>query len=429
MQSNTLTIDSMRNEILKNTGDAEALEKLYNSNKKAFRAAFYEVFPEIGNTETARVWKARLEYESGTDILKTFPLSELLIVIAVCLIPAFLIKIPAIFPSLVSEDIFLQRNISLIVFLGLAVYTMWRNNVTDLNKIILTGVAFLIPAVYINLLPGGDPGDSIILAFIHLPVLMLYLFGFIFANYDYRNTEIRIEFIRHTAELVIVFGLIAIAGGILTAITINLFSSIGLDIENIYTEYIVATGAAAAPVFASWLLEKYPNMVSRIAPVIAGIFSPLVLLTLIIFLLTFVISGKDPYNDRDFLIIFNVMLLGVMAIIIFSVSETSVIRKQKFNAAVLFALSIFTIVIDLIALSAIFYRLGEYGMTPNRLAVLVSNILVLGNLILIMTDLFRINFRSGQFSKVETTVARYLPVYLIWVLIVTFGFPLFFGMK
>jgi len=419
----------MRNEILKNTGDAEALEKLYNSNKKAFRAAFYEVFPEIGNTETARVWKARLEYESGTDILKTFPLSELLIVIAVCLIPAFLIKIPAIFPSLVSEDIFLQRNISLIVFLGLAVYTMWRNNVTDLNKIILTGVAFLIPAVYINLLPGGDPGDSIILAFIHLPVLMLYLFGFIFANYDYRNTEIRIEFIRHAAELVIVFGLIAIAGGILTAITINLFSSIGLDIENIYTEYIVATGAAAAPVFASWLLEKYPNMVSRIAPVIAGIFSPLVLLTLIIFLLTFVISGKDPYNDRDFLIIFNVMLLGVMAIIIFSVSETSVIRKQKFNAAVLFALSIFTIVIDLIALSAIFYRLGEYGMTPNRLAVLVSNILVLGNLILIMTDLFRINFRSGQFSKVETTVARYLPVYLIWVLIVTFGFPLFFGMK
>ncbi|HOW40974.1 MAG TPA: hypothetical protein PL123_10555 [Bacteroidales bacterium] len=419
----------MRNEILKNTGDAEALEKLYNSNKKAFRAAFYEVFPEIGNTETARVWKARLEYESGTDILKTFPLSELLIVIAVCLIPAFLIKIPAIFPSLVSEDIFLQRNISLIVFLGLAVYTMWRNNVTDLNKIILTGVAFLIPSVYINLLPGGDPGDSIILAFIHLPVLMLYLFGFIFANYDYRNTEIRIEFIRHAAELVIVFGLIAIAGGILTAITINLFSSIGLDIENIYTEYIVATGAAAAPVFASWLLEKYPNMVSRIAPVIAGIFSPLVLLTLIIFLLTFVISGKDPYNDRDFLIIFNVMLLGVMAIIIFSVSETSVIRKQKFNAAVLFALSIFTIVIDLIALSAIFYRLGEYGMTPNRLAVLVSNILVLGNLILIMTDLFRINFRSGQFSKVETTVARYLPVYLIWVLIVTFGFPLFFGMK
>ena len=429
MQSSTLTIDSMRNEILKNTGDAEALEKLYNSNKKAFRAAFYEVFPEIGNTETARVWKARLEYESGADILKTFPLSELLIVIAVCLIPAFLIKIPAIFPSLVSEDIFLQRNISLIVFLGLAVYTMWRNGITDLNKIILTGVAFLIPAVYINLLPGGDPGDSMILAFIHLPVLMLYLFGFIFANYDYRNTEIRIEFIRHTAELVIVFGLIAIAGGILTAITINLFSSIGLDIENIYTEYIVATGAAAAPVFASWLLEKYPNMVSRIAPVIAGIFSPLVLITLIIFLLTFVISGKDPYNDRDFLIIFNVMLLGVMAIIIFSVSETSVIRKQKFNAAVLFALSIFTIVIDLIALSAIFYRLGEYGMTPNRLAVLVSNILVLGNLILIMTDLFRINFRSGQFSKVETTVARYLPVYLIWVLIVTFGFPLFFGMK
>jgi hypothetical protein len=170
-------------------------------------------------------------------------------------------------------------------------------------------------------------------------------------------------------------------------------------------------------------------MVSRIAPVIAGIFSPFVLVTLIIFLLTFIITGKDPYNDRDFLIIFNVMLLGVMALIIFSVSETSEIRNQKLNSSVLFALSVITIVIDLIALSAIFYRLGEYGLTPNRLAVLVSNILILGNLILIMFDLFRVNFRGREFKTVEFTVSKYLPVYLVWIIFVTFGFPFIFGMR
>jgi hypothetical protein len=80
-------------------------------------------------------------------------------------------------------------------------------------------------------------------------------------------------------------------------------------------------------------------------------------------------------------------------------------------------------------LSAIFYRLGEYGLTPNRLAVLVSNILVLINLVLIMTDLFRINFKMKEFKIVEMTASKFLPVYLIWVVVVIFVFPAIFGMK
>jgi hypothetical protein len=73
--------------------------------------------------------------------------------------------------------------------------------------------------------------------------------------------------------------------------------------------------------------------------------------------------------------------------------------------------------------------LREYGLTPNRLAVLVSNILVLINLSLIMTDLFRINFKKKDFNLVEKTVSGFLPVYLLWIIVVIFGFPLIFGMK
>jgi hypothetical protein len=88
-----------------------------------------------------------------------------------------------------------------------------------------------------------------------------------------------------------------------------------------------------------------------------------------------------------------------------------------------------TVVKDLIALSAIFYRLGTFGITPNRLAVLGSNILILGNLILIFIDLFKVNFKKALIREVELTIAKYLPVYLIWILFVVFGFPLIFGMK
>jgi hypothetical protein len=73
--------------------------------------------------------------------------------------------------------------------------------------------------------------------------------------------------------------------------------------------------------------------------------------------------------------------------------------------------------------------LSEYGLTPNRLAILGSNILIFGNLILIMIDLFKINFKKSELEKVEMTISKYLPIYILWTLIVVFGFPLIFGMK
>jgi hypothetical protein len=185
----------------------------------------------------------------------------------------------------------------------------------------------------------------------------------------------------------------------------------------------------SAPIVATYIIRNYPSVTNRIAPIIANIFSPLVLVTLVIYMIVIPIAGKDPYNDRDFLLIFNLMLLGVMGIIIFSVSETSINKKQRFNEITLFVLSIVTLIIDLVALSAILYRLGEYGFTPNRTAVLGSNILIFGNLILIMIDLYKVNFKNNEIKKVELTISTYLPIYIIWTVIVVFGFPLIFGLK
>jgi len=52
------------------------------------------------------------------------------------------------------------------------------------------------------------------------------------------------------------------------------------------------------------------------------------LITLVIYLISIILTGKDPYSDRDFLLVFNLMLLGVMAIIVFSVTGTSVNKNS-----------------------------------------------------------------------------------------------------
>jgi hypothetical protein len=283
--------------------------------------------------------------------------------------------------------------------------------------------------VYVNLLPSVKNSDTINLVYIHLPLLMWCIFGLVFIDFNLRDKIRRIEYIRYNGDLAILMAIIFISGGVLTGITIGLFQAIGINIENFYMKNVVIAGAVSVPIVATYIIKNYTVIANKIAPVIARIFSPLVLLTAVIFLTALAISGKDLYSDREFLLIFNVMLFGVMAVIVFSISETSATGKQKFNELILFFLSIITVIIDLIALSAIFYRLGTFGITPNRLAVLGSNILILGNLVLIIIDLYKVNFKETSIKEVELTISKYLPVYLIWILFIIIGFPLIFGMK
>ena len=235
------------------------------------------------------------------------------------------------------------------------------------------------------------------------------------------------EFIRYNGDLVVLTTIILIAGGAFSGITVGLFSLIGWQIEKFYIEFIAIWGLVSAPIVATYIIKNHAMVTNKIAPIIANIFSPLVLLMLVIYLVSIPFSGKDPFNDREFLLVFNMLLLGVMAIIIFSVSETSKSQKQSFNKVILFLMASAAMIINLVALSAIIYRLGEYGFTPNRMAVLGSNLVLFVHLAWITVKLFQVSFKSKDIDEVENAVAKYLPVYAIWTAIVVFTFPLIFG--
>lgn len=419
---------TIKERIKEHINNPEELEQLFRNDRNAFESGFEEVYSEIEKSELSKFWKIRLDYNKLPDKIKKSNLSDILKLVSVCLITGFLIKIPDFF-SVGLAEIFYMKNAGIIVFSGLTLYTVWANKIFELKRLLPVLVAFLILTLYVNLLPSVTDSDSINLVYIHLPLLMWSIFGLVYIDFNLTDKLKRIEFLRYNGDLAILMAIMVIAGGILTGITIGLFETIGIKIENFYMKNVVIIGAVSVPIVATYITKNYTVLTNKIAPVIANIFSPLVLLTAVIFLVALAISGKDPYSDRNFLLMFNLMLLGVMAVIVFSISETSAGKKQKFNELVLFVLSITTVIIDLIALSAIFYRLGAFGITPNRLAVLGSNILILGNLVLIIIVLYKVNFRKALIGEVELTIAKYLPVYLIWIIFVVIGFPLIFGMK
>jgi hypothetical protein len=223
--------------------------------------------------------------------------------------------------------------------------------------------------------------------------------------------------------------LIVIAGGILTGVTIGLFSLIGLEIQKFYFEYVVIFGAAALPIVGTYLTQTNPQIVNKISPLIAKIFSPLVLITLMAYLVAIMVSGKDLYNDREFLLTFNALLIGVMAIIFFSVAGTSRPTMNYIETFILFLLSILTVIVNGIALSAILFRISEWGFSPNRIAVLGGNILMLVNLVLVTIRLLNALRKKNDKTEVGAAIALFLPVYAIWALFVIFFLPLIFNFK
>jgi hypothetical protein len=419
----------MKTDIKKHIDNPVQLEKLYRADKKGFEHAFFEIYPEIADKNAADFWKTRLEFDNpGEDKEKKWKTNVLYLIIT-CLVTGLMIKIPQLTNLDINTYLFYEKNAGLIVFLGLSAFVILTKKQINTKFLIISAIVFIISAMYINLLPSDRDSHSINLAYIHLPLFLWCLYGFIFIGFDANDRIKRIDYIKYNGDLAILGAIILIAGGILTVVTLGLFSAIDLDIEKFYFDYIVIIGLVSVPIVATFIINSFPSITTKIAPVIATIFSPLVLVTLIIYLVSIVLTGKDPYSDRDFLIVFNLLLIGVMAIIVFSVSETSEGEKQKFSELTLLVLSIITLIVDLIALSAIVYRLGEYGFSPNRTAVLGSNLLIFGNLVWIMIELYRVCCKGDDIKKVELIIARYLPVYALWTIFVTFGFPLIFGMK
>jgi len=411
----------MKNQIIENLQNPEILEKLYSANKQDFGKAFAEISNDY-NSDLVLFWKIRLSTEKE-PASEGFLKSDVWVVIVLSLITGLLVKLPDFF-SQINEEFFYSRDLGIIVFNGIILYTFWQNKMFDKWRILIYGGVITILALFMNLLPNTQ-SDSVTLSMIHAPLFLWCLFGLSFISFDYKNKNKRIEFIRFNGELLIMTGLILIAGGILTIITLGLFLAIKMDIKTFYLHYIVVFGGVAAPIVSFFLIRLYPSLTNKIAPVIARVFTPIVLITLVVYLVSLIFSGTMISEDRDLLILFNVLLLVVMAIIVFSISELDKSKGKNLQILVLFLLASLAIVINSIALIAIISRVTN-GFTPNRTVVLVSNILIFVNLILIAKCLFQSYFNNKPLHSVEQTIAKYLTIYALYTIIVIFVLPFVF---
>ena len=326
----------------------------------------------------------------------------------------------------ISHDFYFPRNISFIAFPGLAGFFAYKQGLSW-KDVAAPFVILTFSVLFINFLPNNAASDTLMLSCIHLPILIWMVVGYVYCGAKFSVTSKRIEFLRFHGDLLVMSAVILLAGGLFTALTINLFGLIDIPIEDFYFRYLVVSVLPLVPLLATLIVQQNPTLVSKISPVIARIFTPLVTVMLLVFLGALIYTGKDPYNDRQFLLVFNGILIGVMALLVFSVSESTKASASQFQRLALVGLAFLAIIDNGIALSAIAFRLFELGITPNRLAVLGSNVLVLLNLILVTRQLIGLLKGDKNLGDVEAGMTRFLPYYALWAAIVSFVFPFVFS--
>lgn len=324
-----------------------------------------------------------------------------------------------------EESGWFVRNITLFVLPFLAAYFAHLRQL-DARGWALTAAPFVLVALVVNLYPyRADSATEVVVA-LHLPVVLWFALALPYMGGTFRSHERRMDFVRFTGEWVIYYALIGLGGGVLLGLTAMIFEPIGVDVERVI-EWVLPSGVAGAAIVAAWLVESKQHVVENMAPVLTMLFTPLFAVMLTVAAATYAASGVAGAFDRELLGVFDALLVVVLGLVLYAMSarepsETAGLMDRVQLLAVASAL-----VLDVMVLGTMVARIGDLGLTPNRVAALGLNIVLLVNLA--GAAWLSLRFLTGRiaFHRIERWQTSYLPVFALWVAAVVVLLPPLFA--
>jgi len=382
---------------------------------------------EFAREHSDRLWRQLMAAPGAAEEGAAERRREMLVALALAFVAAALVKLPEAFGvSLRANPTFYARNASLAVFPVVAGYFAWKRRLTG-RTIGTLAAAFAVSALAINLPSFRIGGDTERLAAMHLPIALWGVVGVAYVGGRWWRGGRRMDFVRFSGELFIYFVLIALGGGVLTMFTMGIFASIGADAEWFVERWLVPCGAAGAVVVASWLVEAKQSVIENMAPVLSRLFTPLFAAVLVTFLATMAWTGRGIHLERNVLIAFDLLLVLVLGLLLYSISARDPDAPAGGFDGMLLLLVILALLVDGLALAAIVARISDFGFTPNRVAALGENVILLVNLAWSAWLYGRFLRGRGSFRALEEWQTDYLPVFAAWAAVVVVLFPPLFG--
>ncbi len=271
----------------------------------------------------------------------------------------------------------------------------------------------------------------------HLPLLTWAGVG-AFLVFSHRDPTNRFAFLIKSLEVFIFGGLFLIAGVLFTGITVGLFDALDIAFPDELMRLFFAGGVGLVSIIAVAVMynptvppaeQSFDEGLSKLVALLMRIMLPFTLLVLFIYLIFIPFNFRAPFDNREVLIVYNIMLFAVVALLVgatpVSLADISP-RMAYWLSWGIIAVAWLALIVSLYALAAILYRTALDRLTPNRLTFIGWNIINIGLLFLIL--LFQIRIKKGRWVPELYRAFSYGTVaYTIWTIIVILALPWLFG--
>ncbi len=304
----------------------------------------------------------------------------------------------------------------------------------------LSAAVLIIATAYILLLAPGMrrnyDRDFATLMVITLPLLCWFALGTSVLKIKSSNNN-RFAFLTKSIEVMITAGVYLIFGVAFGGITIAMFAALNLTFPEQLLRLLGSGGFGLIPVLAVATMydplaapasQDFNQGLSRFVFTIMRLLLPLTLIVLVIYLFVIPFNFSAPFQNRNLLIIYNVMQFAIVGLLI----GATPLRLDDLSEWLqvwlrrgLIAVAILALVISLYALSAVVYRTALDGITLNRLTIIgwnIINIVILGGLIYTQ-------FTKGEQpwnERMQNVFSRATTPYLVWSLFLVIALPLVF---
>ena len=269
-------------------------------------------------------------------------------------------------------------------------------------------------------------------------IIFFIIIALSYNGFQVLNSKTISEFFTFSADISIfaclITGVVSTVFGIFIAIVLYLIQDIiqSLD-EKVIIKLIVLSISFLSSIFPFLVYIVYKKMKTNISIYLSRILMPFSLLFIFILLLLLLMPDIRPYDNRVTFVLYNIMLAVIVLNMFFVRADY---KSSIFTKALYIVLPIVAILFDILVLTSSLYRLAEYGITPNKITLVGTNLVMLGNLVFItffniksILNIFKNNEDIKDIKNItigDTKNVLYIYVYAAWAFIVCFIMPLFY---
>jgi hypothetical protein len=430
-----------RSDIQAAASDPVQLEELYHRSRQAndegeFRADLQELYEQSPDNLLYSAWRTRFSYAEKAKPRRATHWGWAVMVGVITGLILWAISDPGL--TYLNDIPYLALLWAPIVTIPVLIFlaVISRRNYTYTA---IASLGLVIASVYILLIAPGLSRfrtDYLILMAIQLPLLCWISLGIGVMSFR-SGTVNRFAFLTKSIEVMIAAGVYLIFGMVFGLITIGMFQALNVTPPDILMRLAMLGGFGLIPVMAVVTMydphvspaeQDFSQGLSKFVFTMVRLLLPLTLVVLVIYIFVIPFNFMAPFENRDLLIIYNVMQFAIIGLLVgatpLRVEDLSP-KVQTWLRRGIIAVAILALVISLYALSAVVYRTFMAELTLNRTTIIgwnLINLVILGALI--VTQLRK--GTAGWEARLHEVFSKATGAYLVWSVLLVLLLPLIF---